>query len=193
MKLDIEFWNGRYLNGQTGWDIGRASRPMTEFIDTLTDRSTRILIPGCGNAYEAEYLHDRGFANVHLIDLAPLALQRFADRVPGFPKENLIKGDFFAHSGNYDLILEQTFFCAIDPGLRPAYASKISELLVPGGRLAGVLFRVPLYDDHPPFGGNAEEYHTYFEVDLEIMRMEPCRNSIEPRQGDELWVEMMKR
>src|SRR5690606_26735812 len=114
MQLDRDFWNSRYASGEMGWDVGAPSRPLKEFIDTLTDLELRILIPGCGSAHEAQYLWEKGFRNVHLIDIAPLALERFAQRVPDFPKENLICGDFFKHEGQYDLILEQTFFCAID-------------------------------------------------------------------------------
>lgn len=192
MQLDRDFWNSRYANGEMGWDIGAPSRPLKEFIDTLTDRGLRILIPGCGSAYEAEYLWQKGFRNVSIIDIAPLALERFSARVPDFPKERLILGDFFAHEGQYDLILEQTFFCALDPSLRNKYATQVHRLLVPGGRLAGVLFGVPMNADRPPFGGDAEEYHRYFDHVLEVRHMEPCTNSIAPRLGSELWVELVK-
>lgn len=192
MPLDKDFWNSRYANGEMGWDIGAPSRPLKEFIDTLTDRGLRILIPGCGSAYEAEYLWQKGFRNVSIIDIAPLALERFSARVPDFPKERLILGDFFAHEGQYDLILEQTFFCALDPSLRRDYAIQVHRLLTPGGRLAGVLFGVPMNADRPPFGGDAEEYHRCFDLVLEVRHMEPCTNSIAPRLGSELWVELVK-
>lgn len=64
MQLDADFWNERYSSQQTGWDIGSPSTPLKEYIDQLTDKDIRILIPGCGNAYEAEYLHQQGFSNV---------------------------------------------------------------------------------------------------------------------------------
>ena len=146
-----------------GWDIGYPSTPLKEFIDTLEDKSIRILIPGCGNAYEAEYLHQQVFENVFVIDIAPLALEGFSERVPGFPKDHLILGDFFEHDSEYDLILEQTFFCALNPDLRPAYTKKMHALLAPKGKLAGVMFKFPLTEKEPPFGGSAEEYQGYFE------------------------------
>ncbi|MCF8258324.1 MAG: methyltransferase domain-containing protein [Flavobacteriales bacterium] len=192
MQLDKDFWNSRYASGEMGWDIGEPSRPLKEFIDTLTDLGLRILIPGCGSAHEALYLWDTGFRNVHLIDIAPLALERFAQRVPDFPKENLICGDFFQHQGQYDLILEQTFFCALDPSLREGYARHIYGLLRPGGRLAGVMFGVPMNADRPPFGGSTEEYLAYFSPLFQTVRLTPCSNSIAPRNGSELWVEMMR-
>ena len=39
----------------------------------------------------------------------------------------------------------------------------MSELLKDNGKLVGRLFNTPLYQDHPPFGGNKNEYIEYFE------------------------------
>ena len=192
MQLDKDFWNNRYVGNQIGWDLGAPSMPLKEFIDTLEDKNTRILIPGCGNAYEAEYLHEQGFTNVSVIDIAPLALKGFSERVPRFPKDHLIEGDFFEHKAQYDLILEQTFFCALNPELRSAYAKKMHELLAPKGKLAGVMFCFELTDKGPPFGGSAKEYQDYFEDLFEIASMKPCENSIKPRLGRELWVELVR-
>jgi len=193
MELDKDFWNNRYVGNQIGWDIGYPSTPLKEFIDTLEDKSIRILIPGCGNAYEAEYLHQLGFENVFVIDLAPLALEGFSKRVSEFPKDHLILGNFFEHEAEYDLILEQTFFCALNPELRSDYAKKMSELLAPKGKLAGVMFNFPLTEKGPPFGGSIAEYHGYFENYFEAISLKPCENSIKPRQGSELWVELRKK
>lgn len=192
MNLDKDFWNRRYAENETGWDLGAPSRPLKEYIDTLTDKSMRILIPGCGKAYEAEYLHQLGFKNVFVIDLAPLALDQFSKRVPSFPKKHLIVGNFFEHQAEYDLILEQTFFCALNPKMRTDYAKKMHELLAPNGKLAGVMFCFELTEQGPPFGGSAKEYEGYFGSKFSIERMEPCLNSIAPRLGRELWVEMVK-
>lgn len=193
MELDKDFWNDRYAGNQIGWDVGAPTTPLKEFIDTLDDKSIKILIPGCGNAYEAEYLHVQGFENVFVIDIAPLALEGFSNRVPEFQKDHLILGDFFEHEAEYDLILEQTFFCALNPELRSAYAKKMHELLAPKGKLCGVMFCFELTEKGPPFGGSAEEYQGYFEEYFDIQLMEECKNSIKPRLGNELWVELVKK
>ena len=192
MKLDKDFWNDRYVGNQIGWDLGAPSTPLKEYIDSLEDKSIRILIPGCGNAYEAEYLHEQGFENVFVIDIAPLALEGFKKRAPHFPENHLFCGDFFAHEGQYDLILEQTFFCALDPKLRSDYAQKMHELLAPNGKLCGVMFCFELTEQGPPFGGSAKEYEGYFGNLFGIASMKPCENSIKPRLGNELWVELVK-
>lgn len=187
-RFDRGFWEQRYREKTTGWDIGYPSTPLKDYIDQLTNKKLKILIPGAGNAYEAEYLYQLGFCGVHVLDLARSPLESFQARVPGFPAEQLIQEDFFTHSAQYDLILEQTFFCALDPALRPAYVKKMQELLRPKGKLAGLLFDFTLTEDGPPFGGSKQEYLGLFEPDYIIHTLEAAYNSIEPRQGRELFM-----
>jgi SAM-dependent methyltransferase len=189
---DVDYWQQRWEDRQTGWDIGYPSPPLVDYVKQRYDKSIRTLIPGCGNAYEAEELYRSGFINTYVVDIAPGAFDSFKKRFPDFPEENMILGDFFDLRGPYDLILEQTFFCALDPSLRRDYALKMHELLVPGGKLAGVLFDDLLFQDHPPFGGTKEEYLTYFEDLFEIETFETAFNSIGPRAGREFFIKMRK-
>jgi SAM-dependent methyltransferase len=192
---DANYWNERWTKQETGWDLGSPSTPLKEFIDTLTDKSVRILIPGCGNAYEAEYLHQQGFTNVYVVDFAPKAIEEFSQRVPSFPKEHLVCGDFFAlEEKDFAIILEQTFFCAIDPSMRKRYAEKMYALLAPGGELTGLLFNDPnLGFENPPFGGNPEEYRTVFSPYFNFEKFETAYNSIPPRAGRELFIRLRKK
>jgi len=192
VKDDLEdFWATRYVEGRTGWDLGYPSPPIKEYLDQLTDKSLRILIPGAGNAYEAEYAWEKGFTNVHVLDVAEAPLRAFKQRVPDFPAGQLIKGDFFAHEGRYDLILEQTFFCSFPPlpETRRAYAKQMASLLRPGGKLVGLWFDVPLTGDMEkrPFGGSKEEYLGYFRPYFQVKTLERAHNSIKPRAGNELF------
>jgi len=52
---------------------------------------------------------------------------------------NIILGDFFKHEGEYELILEQTFFCSINPPLRKDYKAMMKELLAQRGKRIEVL------------------------------------------------------
>ncbi len=190
--LNEDYWSGRYESGQTGWDIGYVSTPLKTYIDQLEDKTVRILIPGAGNSYEAEYLHSQGFGNVHVMDLSQAPLDNLKLRVPDFPDDRLICQDFFDHTGQYDILLEQTFFCALNPELRPAYVKKASQLLKPGGKIVGLMFNIPLFDDHPPFGGHQEDYELLFSDTFDISIMETAYNSIPPRAGNELFVKLVK-
>ncbi|MCT8340659.1 TPMT family class I SAM-dependent methyltransferase [Flavobacteriaceae bacterium TK19130] len=184
------YWNNRYISGEMGWDIGYPSTPLKEYFDQLVDKEQKILIPGAGNAYEAEYLHRQGFKNVHVLDISCMALRKFQERVPDFPENHLVHADFFNHEASYDRIIEQTFFCALPKKFRTRYVEKMKSLLKPDGKLVGLLFNIPLNDDKPPFGGNEKEYRALFEPHFNIEIMETAYNSIPERQGNELFVKM---
>lgn len=185
--LSEEYWEGRYNAQQIGWDIGEVSRPIKEYIDQLENKELRILIPGCGNGYEGEYLFLKGFHHVTLLDFAEQPLKNFKDRNPDFPNDHLIVGDFFKHKEEYDLILEQTLFCAIDPSKRAEYVKKSSELLAENGKLAGVLFNTH-FENGPPFGGSIEEYNGLFNGYFRELSIKECYNSIQPRSGKECFL-----
>jgi len=69
-RFDRGFWEQRYREKTTGWDIGYPSTPLKDYIDQLTNKKLKILIPGAGNAYEAEYLYQLGCCGVHVLELA---------------------------------------------------------------------------------------------------------------------------
>jgi thiopurine S-methyltransferase len=185
------YWNQRYQENNTGWDIGEPSKPIKSYIDQLEDKELKILIPGAGNAYEAEYLFNQGFKNVYVLDIAKAPLETFQKRVPNFPLKQSIQGNFFKHQGKYDLILEQTFFCSFPPlpETRTQYALKMLELLHQNGKLVGLWFDFPLTGDleKRPFGGTKKEYLSYFEPYFNIKIFEECYNSIPPRMRKEMF------
>jgi len=123
-----------------------------------------------------------------VIDLAISPLENLKKRVPDFPKEHLLQGDFFKHNSQYDLIIEQTFFCALDPVLRNSYVAKMASLLKPKGKLIGLLFNFELTEQGPPFGGSVEEYQKRFSKYFKIKVLESAFNSIKPRSGRELFA-----
>lgn len=192
MELNEEYWDNRYKTNEIGWDLGQVSPPLKAYFDQLTNKDIKILIPGGGNSYEAEYLHEKGFKNVYVVDVSKTALNNIQNRIPDYPKSHLIHDNFFNLDLTFDLIIEQTFFCALNPSLRPAYAVKTHELLSENGKLVGLLFKIPLNDSHPPFGGSKEEYLNYFQPYFQINTMEESYNSIEARSGKELFMILQK-
>jgi SAM-dependent methyltransferase len=186
-QLNADYWESRWQAGYTGWDIGRVSPPLQRFADQLTDRQLRILIPGAGNAYEADYLYRNGFPHVYVCDWAPTAFDRLRRVAPDFPVDHLLVRDFFSLDLTFDLILEQTFFCALPPARREDYVRQMARLLPAGGRLAGLLFASPFPADGPPFGGVQAEYETLFHPYFDIREMALSPHSIPPRLGNELF------
>lgn len=191
LEFDKSFWSERYENNLLGWDAGAITTPIKDYIDQLTDKDLAIFIPGCGMGHEAIYLHENGFSNVTVIDIVDAPLKALRSKCPKWPSERFIVGDFFDHQGAYDLIIEQTFFCALEPKLRQPYADKIAELLKPGGKLTGLLFDFPLTESGPPFGGSKGEYRQYFSV-FSKLYIERAYNSIKPRKGAELFINIQK-
>ena len=193
LPLDKTYWNNQYDANATGWDLGEVSPPIKAYTDQLTNKNLRILIPGCGNTYEAEYLLHQGFTDVTVIDIAPTLVAQLKEKFASNPHIKIILGDFFEHTGEYDLILEQTFFCAINAPLRKGYVAKMYELLTPNGRLVGVLFDREFEQQGTPLGGFKHQYEPMFEKYFHFKTFELCNNSFAKREGTELFINLQKK
>lgn len=191
--LNQKFWEEKYHQNETGWDLGEVSPPLKNCIDQLEDRSQKILIPGAGNAYEAEYLYRKGFENIIVLDIAEAPIENFKRRYPHFPENQILQTDFFDLNMRFDLVLEQTFFCALPPQLRSNYAKKMADLLPQGKMLTGVLFDFPLTEKGPPFGGSKAEYIQYFSPYFDIEKIERAKDSHPDRKGKELFIKMIRK
>jgi SAM-dependent methyltransferase len=186
------YWDSRYLNNNATWDMKQASPPLKSYINSLKNKDLKILIPGCGNAYEAEYLLENGFTNVTLIDFSEVVTNRLKEKYREKPIK-IINENFFDHNDKYELVLEQTFFCALEPFLREKYVAKCYELLNEGGKIAGLFFNKKYKDQEPPFIADDEEYRKLFQSSFRFLKFENCINSIPARKGYELFFEFEKK
>ncbi len=191
-RLDQEYWETQYKTNATGWDLGKVSPPIKSYIDTLEDKNISILIPGCGNSHEAEYILSQGFTNITLIDIAPTLVSNLQEKFKNYPNIKIVLGDFFEHKGEYDLGIEQTFFCALPPIMREKYVVKMHTILKDKGLLVGLLFN-KTFESGPPFGGSQAEYEKLFKNYFDFKIMETCHNSIAPRANSELFIEFQKK
>jgi len=194
-NFDANYWNNRYKQGKTGWDIGYASPAITDYAKQITNKNIKVLIPGCGNAHEAESLLNLGFTNITIIDFAAEAIKNTKQKYNNYINNgmlNIVCDDFFNDNHLYDLVLEQTFFCALNPILRSNYAKHMHNILNTNGTLAGLFFNFELTEEGPPFGGSIKEYETYFKPFFTIKTFEPSYNSIKPREGRELFAILKK-
>lgn len=191
-ELNEEYWDTKYKSKKMGWDIGYVSTPIRDYVDQLNDHDIDILIPGAGNSYEAEYLHNKSFKNVQVLDFASIPLEALKQRVPTFNADHLHQTDFFSFQGQFDLIIEQTFLSALAPARREEYVRKMHSLLKPGGKLVGVLFIIDFKNNYPPFGGSLQGYKELFAPHFKIQIMEIALNSIPERSGSELFIALEK-
>ncbi len=197
--MSQDYWEQRWQTNQTGWDIREVSPPLARFADYAYPAFHRlpVLVPGCGSGYEGMYLLDTGYTDITMLDISPTAIggmeKRLEEKYQDWRSRlRLVCGDFFRHKGQYALILEQTFFCALTPSLRPHYVAKMAGLLQENGVLAGVLFDRD-FEGGPPYGGSVAEYRALFSPYFQLERLEPCHNSIPPRAGSEAFILFRKK
>ena len=165
------YWDTRYRQDDTPWTLSVPSPPIVEFIKDL-DRSLRILVPGAGCCPDIKLLCESGFNHVTVCDISQTAINRLSESLGKEHKVTFYCGDFFEMPGTFDVILEQTFFCALEPDYRSRYVDKMYDLLSDEGMLAGLLFNRHFDKPGPPFGGDRDEYISLFSRKLNIMKME---------------------
>ncbi len=191
LPLDSRYWDNQYQAKKTGWDLGKVSPALKNYSDTIGNKAASILIPGCGNSYEAEYLLEQGFSNVTVIDIAPTLVGHLKQKFEGNKNITVLLSDFFEHEGQYDYILEQTFFCALPPRMRQRYVGKMHQLLSDKGMLSGLLFDREFVEG-PPFGGSMEEYARLFRTAFDFHQMQRTGDSVMARANTELFIELQK-
>ena len=129
------------------------------------------------------------------MDFSLRASDLFKEICPKFPKDQILIGDFFLLKKPlfFDVIIEQTFFCAIDPTLRPNYAEKTNEILKENGKIIGLLFNREFDTNGPPFGGTEKEYRELFNSKFNFKKFENSLLSSLPRKEYEFWIELIKK
>ena len=186
-----DFWESRYRDHTTPWDAGKVPDALRDYTKRIKSGS-RILIPGCGSAYEAGYLAENGF-DVLAIDFSPAAVE--------LAKKNLFRfgdivrlADFFEfdYGKSYDVIYERAFLCALPPRMWPKYAPRMAQLLRPGGELAGFFFFRET-EKGPPFGTTPEALHALLDPHFDLVEDRMATDSIPVFQDAERWQVWRKR
>jgi hypothetical protein len=196
--LSAAAWNARYLENNAPWDLNGPTPELARLAkESWFPKSGRALIPGGGRGFDALLLAKRGLIP-HLVDFAPtplLAAQQMAmeSKLPLLA----YRRDFFtlpldgAMQASFDLMWEYTFYCAIDPTLREAYAKTAHSLLKPGAMLVALFFPTEMKSAGPPFEVSRREIEELFAPYFEINFMEP-KESVKPRAGRE-FIGVFKR
>ena len=198
ISLDSNFWNNKYINKTDRWDLGKIT-PFFIGLEKEIQRESNLLIPGCGRGYDALYFASK-MHNVHAVDFSSFATN-FLSTAALKNKINIkiSTEDFFKLSKKYekyyDYIIEYTFFCAIVPSMRRAYAEKCYSLLRDHGALLGLF--LPLNDQKdvniPPFQVTVDDIYTVFEDLFKIEIIKTNIKSIPPRKNNEIFVKLIKQ
>ncbi len=180
-------WNERYRLGNTPWDLSGATPEFRRLLDEgQLPAKGRVLVPGGGRGHDAILFAQRNY-EVNLVDFAPDALEaalmeasRLKTTIQAYRQNFFDLPSIGYHQSAYDIILEYTFFCAIDPGQRAHYVETAAKLLKPGGWLVGLFFPLVIDKPGPPFVVSEQEVAELFRPQFEI-RIEKPLLSVKPR------------
>lgn len=186
-----DFWCKRFGSGVTPWDAGGVPPELAHFADNEA-APLRTLIPGCGSAWEAAWLAERGWP-VTALDFSPVAIERAREVLAGSPVD-LVCADFFSFAPVEppQLIYERAFLCALPRKLWPDWAAGMAALLPAGGQLAGYFF-VAEQIKGPPFGIRQSELDDLLGGHFECMEDRPASASLPIFAGRERWQQWRRR
>ncbi|MBS2029334.1 MAG: methyltransferase domain-containing protein [Deltaproteobacteria bacterium] len=193
MSLASDDWEQRYREQTTQWDLGEPAPPLVRASSLLTP--VRTVVVGCGTGQDALSLASRGF-DVTGVDFAPSAV-RIATESAAKRKltARFIQADVLTLPGEnapWDLWVEHTCFCAIDPSQRDAYVEAAHRSIAPNGKLLA-LFYAHKREGGPPFATTRAEVEKRFGARFELVSMEVPPDSIERRRGEELLTLFKRR
>ena len=183
-----EFWNQRFDAAFTPWDQGSVPQSLQTWAREFTAAvPPRVLIPGCGSAWEVRFLLELGW-DITAIDFSAAAVAQ-AQLLLGVQGAHVYEADFFNSDllqKQFDVIYERAFLCALPRRLWRQWSARIAELIVPGGYLAGFFFS----DESPkgpPFGLQPGELEALLEVHFKRRQMHIPADSVPVFAGKESW------
>ena len=156
-----EAWNSLYEAGTTPWDLGRPHPELVRRLSvdpSLGTRSvSRVLVPGAGSGHDAGALARAGW-DVTAADLAAAVEPKLRAAIDPYGGTVTI-GDALAldDAESFDRVFDHTFFCAIEPDLRPEFGNLCSRVLAPGGAVISIVFPIGTPSSGgPPWGFDVE-------------------------------------
>ncbi len=190
-----EDWQEHYESNDLGWDLGQVAPPFAKLWQEEKLPVGKVLIPGCGRGHEVVFLAENGF-EVTAVDFSEGAVTYLENALSERNLEGrVLHQDFFSlddsHDGVYDLVLEQTFFCAISPRRRQDYALNIARVLRPKGMLVGLFYHTGK-EGGPPYNTTREDIEINFSKNFEIQEFDKTSLSIEQRKDKE-WLGVLKK
>ena len=184
-----QFWEDIYLEDDAGWDLGESTLVFDKISDALP--LGKVCIIGCGRGYDAVMFAQKGF-EVTAIDFAPSAISTLQSLASGAGVMiNIVETDIFLltsqFSCEFDYVIEQTCFCAINPSRREEYERLVKAIIKSHGKLIGLWFPLDksIKDGGPPWGTTIPEVKSIFYDGWKIEKEEFSELSILPRKNRE--------
>lgn len=186
-----EFWDERFERQFMPWDQAGVQAAFQSFAGRHSGEA--VLIPGCGSAYEARWLAERGDP-VRAIDFSPAAVAAAREQVGERYAPLIEQADFFTYEPPFETawIYERAFLCALPLARRADYARRMAELLPKGALLAGFFF-IGATLKGPPFGIERAELDALLTPSFELIEDEAVSDSIAVFAGRERWLTWRRR
>lgn len=188
-------WSRCWEEGVTPWDLGQPTPAVVKLVQSGTlpsssSSATTVLVPGCGAGYDVVALSSpgRSVVGLDICDAAILRAKQLSSSSPNGSFFAFVAADFFTWEPPepFDLIFDYTFFCALHPSLRSAWARRIGDLLQPDGELITLMYLVEGQDAGPPFNTAVLDYEEVLNpLGFAITSIEDNQVAVEPRKGME--------
>ena len=193
---DSDFWNEIYKNSpKPNWDIGQAAPVFQDMLPRLKLPKSRILVLGSGEGHDAALFAQAGHV-VTAVDFSPEAIRKAKLNYGDLENLNFVQADVFnlPHEWNatFDVIIEHTCFCAIEPHRRKELVKTWRRLLHEEGQLMGLFFSM-LKRPGPPYGSSEWEIRELLQHHFQFLFWGRWNKSVEKRQGLELFVLAKKK
>jgi len=184
------FWTQLYETKEDGWELENPSPVFLEMLPRMKLPKSRVLVLGCGSGNDAAYFAEQGHV-VTAVDFSQEAISRGQAKYGKLANLKFVQSDLFkldpAWTGQFDIIIEHTCYCAIDPERRDDLVKIWRRCLAPGGQILGVFF-VMEKRKGPPYGGSEWEIRQRLQPYFQFHFWGRWRQSKAGRQGKELFV-----
>lgn len=189
------YWTDKYDKKETGWDLGAPALGLLSLLPKLKLPTSRIIILGGGCGHDAALFAEHGHL-VTLVDVSAEAISKAKQTYGHYTNLTFIHADLFdlPHEmyGQFDILIEHTCYCAINPSLRSDLVKQWRRLLHDKGFLFAIFFIMPKRNG-PPFGGSEFEIKERLKSDFQFIIWQRFRQSVKSRSGRELLVYAQKR
>ena len=188
-----DFWEEIYQAGRAGWDLGGPTPALHRLLESGEIPPGRLIVLGAGRGHDARDFARHGFT-VTAVDFAADAVAAMRELADTAAPTEIVQADIFNLPAEldhaFDVVLEYTCFCAINPARRGEYADVVARLIKPGGTYVALLFPLDQHKGGPPFAVSIDEALALFRKrKFRLRRREIPDDSVWQRRGlEELLV-----
>lgn len=191
-----DYWNNIYISeANPGWNLNQPAEAFKDMLPRVKLPKSRILVLGCGYGHDAALFAQAGHV-VTGVDFSNEAISGAQKKYSHLKNLTFEKMDVFnlPHDWNhsFDVVVEHTLFCAINPEKRTDLVNVWKRLLHEEGQLMGVFFAM-FKRQGPPYGATERELRHLLLPHFQFLFWGRLRNSLPERLGKELFVLAKKR